>query len=505
MDMGFAEVSILVMVGCVTAWRSQRLVRSQKQIFGLWLVAIILPSLAIAWITLSRTDLPLAFVVVTFLFCIWYSNRSLATNPDDSNYIPEQSLHKLSDKEVKQLKDCFLPTIYQLRDLEYRDPEIYCRGNLRSRNYKYAYETINQNIQAVFGDRFICYLQETPLENSGLSFGNLASDQENSTQYCFYLIPTSEPIVANGYRKRWLLSIATIILTAFAILAAGAKITDLEDLTLANLQRGIPYLAGLGSTLIAKAIAQFYFCKKYQIPFEMPILLPSLGGFGLLSSIKINSVLPNKSHPQQRRILFDLAVFPNLASLVVAVVLVILGNWLLVPTNSAINDPMSSALLMPNLESFEFKNSIFVDMIHNALQIVAPATNLSLSSNIDPIAIPKFLSPLTLAGWSGLAITALQLLPFDLLDGGNMAIAMFGHRQATQIAKIARIILLAIAFLIQPWLRIYSLLLFALPTPSPLVNNEGLEIDKYRDLLGLILMAIALLIFLPSPKSLLWQ
>ncbi|NUN64741.1 hypothetical protein HCU40_08250 [Pseudanabaena biceps] len=503
--MGFAEVSILVMVGCVTAWRLQGLVRSQKQIFGLWLVAIILPSLAIAWITLSRTDLPLAFVVVTFLFCIWYSKQSLTTNPNDSDYIHDQRLPKLTDKEAKQLKACFSPTIYQLRDLEYRDPEIYCRGNLRSRNYKYAYETINQNIQAVFGDRFTCYLQESPLENSGVSFGNLTSDQENSTQYCFYLIPNSNSTISNGSRQRWLLSIATIILTAFAILAAGAKITELEDLTLANLQGGIPYLAGLASTLIAKAIAQFYLCKKYQLPFEMPILLPSLSGFGLLSSIRTNLVLPNKSHPQQRRILFDLAVFPNLASLVVSVVLLILGNWLLVPTNSVINDPMSSPLLLPNLGSFELKNSIFVDIIHNTLQLFAPATNLSLSANIDPLAIPKLLSPLTLAGWSGLAIAALQLLPFDLLDGGNMAIGMFGHRQATQIAKIARIILLAIAFLIQPWLRIYSLLLFALPTPSPLVNNEGLEIDKYRDLLGLILMAIALLILLPSPKSLLWQ
>jgi hypothetical protein len=107
---------------------------------------------------------------------------------------------------------------------------------------------------------------------------------------------------------------------------------------------------------------------------------------------------------------------------------------------------------------------------------------------------------LTLAGWTGLALSALQLMPFDLLDGGNLAVAMFGHRQAVQIARITRLVVLAIALLVQPWLRIYSLLLFLLPNPRSLINNESIELDRNRDVIGLILMAIALLIILPALK-----
>jgi hypothetical protein len=78
---------------------------------------------------------------------------------------------------------------------------------------------------------------------------------------------------------------------------------------------------------------------------------------------------------------------------------------------------------------------------------------------------------------------------------------MFGHRQALQISRISRLLLFAIALLVQPWLRIYSLLLFLLPNPQSLVVNESIEIDRKRDLIGMILMAIALLIILPAPKS----
>jgi hypothetical protein len=59
---------------------------------------------------------------------------------------------------------------------------------------------------------------------------------------------------------------------------------------------------------------------------------------------------------------------------------------------------------------------------------------------------------------------------------------------------------LAIALLVQPWLRIYSLLLFLLPNPRSLINNESIELDRNRDVIGLILMAIALLIILPALK-----
>jgi hypothetical protein len=484
--MGFEEVFVFVVVGCVASYRQRSRQNNQTQIFVLWILAVVLPSLAIAWTTLNRTALPLIFVTVVFLFCVWiYGNLPSFSNTNIQ-------VIELDTNEEKQLKDCFPSAIYQLKNLEYHPQEIYCRGKLRSPNPKYAYDTISQNIQKIFGDRFVCHLQESPLENLGTGFGSTEDIQENKTNYGFCLIRSSDRAKSRKYHQNWIASIISIIFTAFTVLAVGANIYRPEDLSLINLQQGIPYFLGITSIFSARAIAQYFIAKKYQLQLAPTLLLPCLGGFGLLSSLNTSST--TKQNPKnQRRILFDLAAIPMIAGLVVSIILLILGNWLLVPTSPAIADPaMATSLLVPNLNSFDFKNSILATFIH----AICTLGKSGITSEI----IPAF-SPLTLAGWSGLALSALQLMPFDLLDGGNLAIAMFGHRQAVKIARIARLVLLAIALLVQPWLKIYSLLLFLLPIPRPLILNESIEIDRTRDLIGIALMAIALLIILPMPKS----
>ena len=480
--MGFEEIFVFAVVGCVAAYhqRSQQRASNQTQIFVLWMLAVVLPSLAIAWTTFSRIALPLNFVALVFLLCVWiYSNFATSLNS-------KSEIINLDPDEEKKLKDCFSSSVYHLTGLEYRTQEIYCRGNLRSQNPKYAYEAINQNIEKIFGDRFICYLQENPLENLGTSFGRAQDGQENTINYCFYLTPNnftnSQPALSD--RRGWMASTISIIFTAFTVLAVGAN-QRIENLNLSNLQQGLPYFLSLASILIPRSIAQYYTSKHYGVRLSPPLLLPALGWFGLLGGLNIN--FPTiQNHTNQRRILFDLAVIPTIVGLVISIVLLILGNWILVPATMPIADSaIAPSLLITNLDTFDFKNSIF-----------------AISKTAASAPITTF-SPLTLAGWAGLALSALQLMPFDLLDGGNLAIAMFGHRQVVQIAKISRLVLLATALLAQPWLRIYSLLLFLLPTPRPLVLNERIEIGKTRDLIGMILIAIALLIILPIPKAIL--
>lgn len=510
--MGFEEAFVFVVAGFVVSYyqRSRQGADRQSKIIFLWILTVALPSLGIICTTFNQTALPLIFVVTSFLLGTWiYSSNTNADNANNnfSDNLSDRAIN-LSPSEEKQLKNCFSPTIYHLKDLEYQPQEIYCRGNLRSQNPKYAYETINQNIQKIFGDRFLCYLQESPIENLGKGFGASSNDQ-NSINYCFYLIPNQIPNqntaqltpakFSNKLYTEWIVSILSIICTAFTVLVVGAKIHRLEDLNINNLQTGIPYLVGVVSIFIARAIAKYYVAMKYiaeknMLPLHAPIFLPCIGGFGVLSSINLDRQI-SKNPTNQRRILFDLSVIPAIAGLIISIILVILGNWLFLTPPTA-NSTFLPPSLMPNLDTFELKNSIFITL----LQAIFSIGKVTLTTSQNPETL-QILSPLTLAGWTGLALSALQLLPFDLLDGGNLAIAMFGHRQSVQIAKITRIVILAISLVVQPWLRIYSILLFLLPTPPPLILNESIEIDRNRDLLGIGLMAIALLIMLPMPRS----
>jgi membrane-associated protease RseP (regulator of RpoE activity) len=469
--MGLEEIFVFFIVGCVASYRQRSHLQTQdrqqidrQQIIFLWVLAIACPSLAIAWITFNQTSLPLVFVATGFLLCVWiYRNWR-----HDSNLITTNLT--LTQSEEKQLKGCFPPAIYHLKDVEYRSQEIYCHGNLRSQTSQTSpqtsYDTINQNLRKIFGDRFVCYLQEN-----------------SSGKYCFYLIPSGDRPKSTPSDR--LVSIVSLIFTVFTVLFVGANIHKPEDINFTNLASGIPYLVGIASVFLTRAIVTYYISKRNQLRLGSPLWLPCVGGFGLLGSF--SALQPRTT---QRRALFDLAAIPTIAGLIVSLILLTLGNWILVPANSAI--AYSSALT-----NFDFKNSIFANLFQRALQAI-----FSLAKASDPISAQiSTYSPLTLAGWTGLALSALQLMPFDLLDGGHLTIAMFGHRQTVQIARFARLGLLAIALLTQPWLRIYSLLIFLLPTPRPLILNESIEIGRIRDLIGLILIAIALLIILPVPKS----
>ena len=520
--MGFEDAFVFLVVGCVASYllRSQQDDQkiSRSQIILMWTLAIALPSLAIAWMLFSpnnnpnnnfannSTTLSLMVVVMGFLLSVWLY-RNLSPDSQLNSQVNTESNLTLSVSDEKRLRDCFPHAIYQLKSLDYHPQEIYCRGVFRSQNYKYAYDTISQNLQKTFGDRFLCYLQENPIENFGSGFGESENAQDNQsvkTSYEFYLVPTKN--TPNSHRFAAIASIISLICTASTLLIVGANIHGFQDLNLNNLQAGIPYALAVASVFVVKAIAQNYVSKKNKLKLLPTIWLPSIGGFGILGLVTTNTekVMKTVNPINQRRILFDLVATPSIAGLLISIVLVVLGNWILVPASSAIGDPATSPIFSPslfspsllaNLDTFDFKNSMFANLLQGFLQIIFSINK----SEISPDTIPSF-SPLTLAGWTGLALSALQLLPFDLLDGGNLAIAMFGHRQAVQIARVVRLVILAIALLVQPWLRIYSLLLFLLPNPRSLISNESIEIDRKRDLIGMILMAIALLIILPASK-----
>lgn len=105
--------------------------------------------------------------------------------------------------------------------------------------------------------------------------------------------------------------------------------------------------------------------------------------------------------------------------------------------------------------------------------------------------------PTFFAGWVGLLVTGINLLPAGQLDGGHVARAVLGERM--RYAAYAAIgVLFYLAFEFQTWiLMAIFILLMGIYHPPPL--NDRVELDWKRKALALFVLVVFALTFVPRP------
>jgi membrane-associated protease RseP (regulator of RpoE activity) len=119
--------------------------------------------------------------------------------------------------------------------------------------------------------------------------------------------------------------------------------------------------------------------------------------------------------------------------------------------------------------------------------------------------IPKghdlFLHPVAFAGWVGLLITALNLLPIGQLDGGHILYGLL----RTQAHKVATLLLLG-AVVAVLWYGLWGwtlmlLLLILMGPVHPPTANDRVPLGTVRTVLGWLTLAFVPLGLTPIPFS----
>jgi membrane-associated protease RseP (regulator of RpoE activity) len=198
----------------------------------------------------------------------------------------------------------------------------------------------------------------------------------------------------------------------------------------------------------------------------MPLTL-----FGTLGAvIKMEAYLPN------RRALFDVAIAGPLAGLVFTVPAIFFGVQMsqIVPASSL---PAGGGIQLS--EPFLF----------SAIAELAVGTIASDRTIL--------IHPLGYAGWAGLFVTALNLLPIGQLDGGHIVYALFGKRHKFIAGISLAIFSLITVFWFHGWALLLLLLIFFGFRHPPTMNDAPL--DRGRIALGLLTLVIFALSFSPEP------
>ncbi|MCY7407102.1 MAG: site-2 protease family protein [Alkalinema sp. CAN_BIN05] len=452
--------------------------------FLLWIVVMMPAFCLTAWALVygPRVPMPPLLGLITFLvFFVLYlyliqrgSIKAPAIESPPEKPVAkamEPVVRSLSSEDEERLRTCFPWECYYLSNIEYLPQAVICRGNLRSASSETAYRTIESRVQDAFGDRFFLVFQE------GL--------QERPF---FALVPNPQmamritPEMMFRPKQALLLVLATAV---SCIWSGQLLLIQVGASTSPSFLEGLPYALGLMGFFLIREGGHYWTTARYGIlatlPYFIPIVpLPQLPIGTLGAFIQIRSPIPN------RRALFDVGVIGAVMGLVVAIGLLGWGLTL----SQVIPQP-------PAFRPSVFKFEAMLPQYSIALALVA---KLALGSSLaTKTAIA--MHPIAVAGWLGTLFTAFNLMPVGQLDGGRMVHAIFGQRQGSMIGQVARISLLLLSFM-QPHLLLLSVLLFFLPTMDEPALNDVTPLDSRRDLLGILVLLVLLIIIIPAPKVL---
>jgi membrane-associated protease RseP (regulator of RpoE activity) len=108
--------------------------------------------------------------------------------------------------------------------------------------------------------------------------------------------------------------------------------------------------------------------------------------------------------------------------------------------------------------------------------------------------------PMALAGWVGLLVTSLNLIPAGQLDGGHIAYALLGRRARWVSLVVVLVLILLGALLWRNWL-LWALLISVFGRFQVTPLDDITELDIPGVLLVLLMIVVFALVFTPIPLT----
>jgi Zn-dependent protease len=109
-----------------------------------------------------------------------------------------------------------------------------------------------------------------------------------------------------------------------------------------------------------------------------------------------------------------------------------------------------------------------------------------------------------MAGWVGMLVTGLNMVPVSQLDGGHVTYALFGrwaHWMARGFMLLVFVYMAAMYYLykIYPMWMLMAVLVLLIGTDHPPTRDDGVKLGWFRVLLGIASLAIPIFCFVPNP------
>ena len=319
------------------------------------------------------------------------------------------------------------------------------------------------------------------IQRALLARGIYAQLQRTNNEYLLRIFAEFSQVRRENPRINILLFLVTVLTTALTgtMLAGYDPFLDFTDII-----HGFSFSFAILLILGAHEFGHYYYAVKNNIyatlPYFIPFFIPGFS-FGTMGAfIKIKSPIPDK------RALFDVGIAGPLAGWIVSLLFIIYGFAEL---------PDREGVIASVSQIHEWSDGVGALTLGNNLLFSLMRTIMG-AEHLPMYEVYHF--PFIFAGWVGLMVTALNLMPIGQLDGGHISYALFG-KKATPVAIGAFIAVALLNLFNINWILWTILILIVVKLKHPPTMNDSIQIDSDRRILGWFSYVIFVTCFSPFP------
>ncbi len=271
--------------------------------------------------------------------------------------------------------------------------------------------------------------------------------------------------------KRRRLVVLLFILTCLTAFLSGFSAPD-GDIHQAWIN-GLMYAGAVMTILLTHELGHYIQARRYGVEASYPYFLPFLPPIGTLGA-----VIVMRQRIPDRKALYDIGISGPLAGLVPALICSAIG--------------IRRADVAPIVSD------------QGGLYLGEPLL-LQWLSHLFHGPLPEdhtlWIGPLGMAGWVGLFVTALNLMPIGQLDGGHVLYALIRRRaHVVATALLVGAIATVLALGMWHWVLMLTLLTWMGPRHPP-TGNDYVALGWFRIILGWLTLAFVIIGFTPVPLS----
>ncbi|MDE2653105.1 MAG: site-2 protease family protein [Gemmatimonadota bacterium] len=240
--------------------------------------------------------------------------------------------------------------------------------------------------------------------------------------------------------------------------------------------------------LLAHELGHYLLARRHRVPVSLPYFIPFPPYFSIVGTL--GAFIRLRGPMANRTVLFDIGVAGPLVSFGLSLPILVAGLYL------------SEVIPAADSQAYPFTVLFLGEPIWLGNSAVLQLATWTTVPGLEP-GQAILLHPLAFAGWLGIFVTALNLIPLGQLDGGHVLYALVGPRQRS-LGMVFVLLLIPLGLVWWGW-WLWAGVALAVGrgrVGHPPVQMEEARPGRGRTILGWVALAIFLLSFSPAPLRL---